>query len=68
MEQNNKKELITLITYLIRHNQSHNKELEELASSLKDINNEAYLKVLEALDSYKQGNTFLEESLSLLNK
>lgn len=68
MEENNKKELTTLIAYLIKHNESHNKELEELASSLKDINYEAYLKVIDALKSYKEGNSFLKEALDLFNK
>lgn len=66
-ENNNKKELIVLISYLIKHNESHNKELDELASSLKEVNVEAYEKVLHALKAYKEGNSYLEEALNLLN-
>ncbi len=66
MEENNNKELIVLISYLIKHNESHNKELEELASSLKEVNFKAYEKVLDALKAYKEGNSFLLEALNLL--
>lgn len=62
--ENNKEELVALITYLIKHNESHSKELEELASSLKEIDEEAYKKVNEAVLSYKEGNKHLEEALS----
>lgn len=68
MENDNKKELVTLIEYLIHHNEHHNDELKELANSLKDLNNEAYLKVLEAIDSFKEGNKSLSSALEELNK
>lgn len=68
MEENNKKELITLIAYLIKHNESHNKELNEIASSLKDIDNDAYLKIMDALKAYQAGNSLLQETLDIINK
>lgn len=66
--EENKKELIVLINYLIKHNESHNKELEELASSLKDIDEKAYKDVLSALSSFKEGNAHLIEALEKINK
>ncbi len=68
MEQNSKEELIALIKYMIDHNEHHNKELEELSNSLKDVNNEAYLKVEEAIKSFEKGNKQLSSALKELKK
>lgn len=68
METDNKKELVALIEYLIHHNEHHNDELKELANSLKDLNNEAYLKVLKAIDLFNEGNKSLSSALEELNK
>lgn len=68
METNNKEELVALIDYLIKHNEHHNKELEDLANSLKDVNNDAYLKVIDAINSFKEGNKNLSFALKELNK
>lgn len=68
METNNKEELVALIDYLIKHNEHHNKELEDLANSLKDVNHDAYLKVIDAINSFKEGNKDLSFALKELNK
>lgn len=68
METNNKEELVALIDYLIKHNEHHNKELEDLANSLKDVNHDAYLKVIDAINSFKEGNKNLSFALKELNK
>ena len=68
MEENSKEEIVALIKYMIDHNDHHNKELEELSSSLKDVNNDAYLKVLKAIESYKEGNDYLGSALKELKK
>ncbi len=68
MEDQNKEELVKLIEYLIHHNEHHNDELIELATSLKEINKEAYLKVLTAIEEYKKGNNTLSAALDELNK
>ncbi len=68
METNNKEELVALIDYLIKHNEHHNKELEDLANSLKDVNHDAYLKVIEAINSFKEGNKNLSFALKELSK
>ncbi len=68
METNNKEELIALINYLINHNEHHNEELEELANSLKEVDHDAYLKVQDAIKSFKEGNAHLSSALSDLKK
>lgn len=68
MENNNKEELVALIKYLINHNEHHNQELEELATSLKDVDNDAYLKVKDAIEYFKKGNSVLGSALNSLNK
>ncbi len=68
METNNKEELVALIDYLIKHNEHHNKELEDLANSLKDVNHDAYLKVIDAINSFKEGNKNLSFALKELSK
>lgn len=68
MVTNSKEELIALIKYLINHNEHHNQELEELASNLKDVNDVAYLKVKDAINTFKTGNAFLSDALNELNK
>ncbi len=68
MEANDKIELTKLIAYMIRHNEHHNEELKELASSLKDVNQSAYAKVEEAIAEFKKGNHALEDALTELFK
>ncbi len=68
MEAHDKQELTALIGYMIHHNEHHNEELEELASSLKGMNEGAYAKVEEAIASFKKGNLALEEALKELGK
>ena len=68
MDNQNKEELVKLIEYLIHHNEHHNEELIELAASIKDINKDAYLKVLKAIEEYKKGNNALSDALDELNK
>ncbi len=68
MENNNKEELVALIKYLINHNEHHNQELEELATSLKNVDNDAYLKVKDAIEHFKKGNSVLGSALNSLNK
>ena len=68
MEAHDKQELIALIDYMIHHNEHHNEELKELASSLKDISQGAYAKVEEAINEFKKGNLALEEALKELGK
>ena len=68
MEAHDKQELTALIDYMIHHNEHHNEELEELASSLKDMNKDAYAKVEEAINEFKKGNLALEEALKELDK
>lgn len=60
------KELEVLIKYLVGHNQSHAEELMELAKDLQESNqNEAYEKVISAIEFFKKGN---EELMEALNK
>ncbi len=68
-ERKASEELKTLIAYLIKHNESHTKELEELSVALKDEGNkEAYEAVLKAIESYKKGNKELASSLEKISK
>lgn len=57
-----------LIEYLIKHNESHNKELLELADDLKLYNLEAYKKVEESMKTFYEANNKLSEALDLLKK
>lgn len=59
-------ELIALIKYLVNHNKSHNEELKELASELKD--NEAYNDIVEAISIYDKANLKLEDALKKVKK
>lgn len=68
METSGKEELVALIDYLIHHNEHHNKELEDLANSLKEVNKEAYSKVSEAITLFKEGNEKLSAALDELHK
>ncbi len=68
MEVAKKEELVALIDYLVKHNEHHNEELKDLANSLKDFNVEAYTKVLEAIQSYKEGNEKLLLALKEMQK
>ena len=63
-----KKELLVLIEYLIKHNESHNNELFDLSKNLKNYNEEAYQKVVESIKIYKEANNKLSEALNLLKK
>ncbi len=68
MEKNSKEELVALIKYLIGHNEHHNEELKDLASSLKGFHDESYQKVEEAISSFEKGNQKLSEALESLVK
>lgn len=70
MENNDTiKELTALITYLVNHNESHTKELEELGESLKKEGKlEAYNDVLNAVSDYRKGNEKLKSSLTKISK
>lgn len=68
METSGKEELVALIDYLIHHNEHHNKELEDLANSLKEVDKEAYSKVIEAIAFFKEGNEKLSVALKELGK
>ncbi len=68
MKATDKQELIALINYMINHNEHHNEELEELASSLKGLNEGAYADVEKAIGMFKQGNLVLGEALKELDK
>lgn len=58
------KELIVLIRYLIKHNESHTKELEELALELKKQEFfDAYDDVMDAIREYDKGNKKLSDAL-----
>ncbi len=62
-------ELEALISYLVNHNESHTKELEDLAISLKSSGNlDAYNEVMDAIKEYKKGNEKLSSSLKKLSK
>lgn len=63
-----KEELIALITYMIKHNESHNKELNDLAISLKELDSKAYEKVGNAIEKFEEGNDYLSLALKELNK
>ena len=68
MEANSKEELVSLINYLIHHNEHHNQELEELAASIKGLNEASYSKVEEAIEDFKKGNASLSLALQELEK
>lgn len=59
---------MVLIEYLIKHNESHNKELLELADDLKMYNLDAYKKVEESMKAFSDANSKLSEALNLLKK
>lgn len=65
---NDKEELIALINYLINHNAHHNDELISLASSLEDVNKDAYKKVNAAIANFVDGNKCLKDALKELSK
>ena len=68
MEAHDKQELTALIDYMIHHNEHHNEELMELASSLKEVNEGAYAKVMDAINEFKKGNLALSEALEEMGK
>ena len=68
MDNEKKKELIALIEYMIHHNEHHNDELKELGDSIKDISQDAYQKVLNAIESFDEGNKSLASALEELEK
>lgn len=68
METSSKEELISLINYLIHHNEHHNKELEDLADSVKGLSEASFAKVEEAIDHFKKGNASLSLALKELEK
>ncbi len=68
MEAHDIKELTALINYMIHHNEHHNGELEELASSLKGVDEAAYKKVKDAISDFEKGNAALSEALKELSK
>lgn len=68
MEANSKEELVSLINYLIHHNEHHNQELKELAASIKGLNEASYSKVEEAIEDFKKGNASLSLALQELEK
>lgn len=68
MDNEKKKELIALIEYMIHHNEHHNDELKELGDSIKDISQDAYQKVLNAIESFDEGNRSLASALEELEK
>ncbi len=68
METSKKEELISLISYMIHHNEHHIQELEELASSLKEINEKAYEEIKKAILDFENGNHKLEDSLKEMGR
>lgn len=62
-------ELITLVKYLIGHNESHTKELEELLVELKNRSlPEANRLLKEAIAKYQEGNAILKKALLAIVK
>lgn len=64
----NKEELIALMDYMVRHNESHNKELMDLAASLKEVDSVAYADVGKAIELFTKGNESLTLALKEMNK
>ncbi len=60
VEANSIKELVVLISYLVKHNESHTAELKDLADNLNDLDlHDAYEDVLDAIKKYDEGNKLL---------
>ena len=60
-------ELRALIKYMVGHNESHARELAELAQQLEEAGNHtAYRKVMDAVASFDVGNTTLATVLDTL--
>lgn len=62
------KEIKVLIEYMIKHNNSHNKELIDLANKIKLINEEAYNQIINAYNFYSNGNDELQKALEILSR
>lgn len=62
-----REEAIALLKYMANHNESHTRELAGVASSLKASgDNEAYDKIVSAIEEYEKGNANLKEALEIL--
>lgn len=60
-------EIVAMLKYMTNHNASHTNELLSIADKLKTIDNEeAYTKIMSAIDEYKKGNDYLAQALDSL--
>ena len=62
--ENSVKELVLLIRYLVKHNESHTKELDDLCDKLNEHEfTKSYESVKKAIEKYEEGNAYLREAL-----
>lgn len=63
--QDPKAELEALMSYMVKHNTAHCKELEELAKKLQGLGmNQAYEQVMLAVSDFEKGNLRLSTILA----
>ena len=63
-EEHSIKELILLIKYLVKHNESHTKELDDLCDELSEHGfTNAHENVINAIKKYEEGNALLSKAL-----
>ncbi|MCR5671253.1 MAG: cobalt transporter [Butyrivibrio sp.] len=63
----NKEQLLALLEYTCKHNESHADELDKMAEKLTSFGNEdAAKEVLKAKEFFAKGNASLREALKLM--
>ncbi len=62
--ENNYKETVLLLKYMIKHNQSHTQELKELFSRVENIDDSLTNLFNDAVNDYENGTKKLEEILN----
>ncbi len=65
---NNYKETILLLKYMVKHNQSHTSELKDLFSRVEDIDDSLTNLFNDAVKDYENGTEKLESILKKLEE
>ena len=64
-EQKTKEPIVALLTYMVKHNADHGKELVEMADKIEDIGmKEAADEIRKGVSLYSEGNKVLETALT----
>ncbi len=65
---NNYKETVLLLKYMVKHNQSHTSELKDLFSRVEDIDDSLTNLFNDAVKDYENGTEKLESILKKLEE